>query len=284
MTKAMARRLPAGVFYFLGGPVDALSNVWEVTSRGTEQQLTHNPRGFEIDSLAASRAGRILSDAQFNIDELARWTTRGPRWLHPPHKPSTPIFGQAADIRPDGEIAYLLPPAVPGEAGSRNFTIRTMRSYTAPGRISYQQRNFPGVPLFGPDGQLAVIGPAGSYVPKGQKAEVRIISRNRKIHVLNTGFRRLGFPSVWGQNAPALAIPSLSGPEKVFFKDGKVETLPQSWRALAWNQAGTRLLMIRNHELATWSPSRPLSVTTICTLSTSFEVSQISWLARKAPL
>src|ERR1700722_8844283 len=45
------RRLPAGEFYILGCPYDSYScNVWEVTRRGQETELTHNPANFGIDA------------------------------------------------------------------------------------------------------------------------------------------------------------------------------------------------------------------------------------------
>lgn len=40
---------------------------------------------------------------------------------------------------------------------------------------------------------------------------MRIISENGRLHLLRTGFRRLGYPPVWRQNAPALAMPLLYG-------------------------------------------------------------------------
>ncbi len=49
------------------------------------------------------------------------------------------------------------------------FYVRTASSFTARARLAYQQRAYPGVPVFGPDGQLAVVDPIGSYVPKDQK-------------------------------------------------------------------------------------------------------------------
>lgn len=277
LTEALARRLPPGVFYILGGPLPSESNVWQVSPRGGQHQFTRNPRGFEIDTLAATRAGILLSDALFNIDELARWTRHGAQWLHPPGQPRAHIDGQAPDLAPDGELAYLLPP---GEHGNPDFTIWTMKSFTSAAKLIYQQRDYPAIPIFGPDGQLAIVGLGGN----GQKAKVRIISRAGKSSILKTGFRELGFPLVWGQNAPGFAIPSSSGTERVFLPGGNHHTLPHGWLGLAWNPAGTQLLVQSHRSLGIWSFRHPNAVKTLGLIRPGFEIDQICWLAAKAPL
>src|SRR5215813_6151240 len=73
----VARRLPAGVFYFLAGPNDDSLNLWQVTNSGCERQLTHI-RGFGVSDFGASRAGVILSEAPTGVDQLARLGPHGP--------------------------------------------------------------------------------------------------------------------------------------------------------------------------------------------------------------
>jgi hypothetical protein len=55
--------LPSGVFYLLAGPHMNDLNVWEVSSAGVQEQLTHNAPGYEIDGMAASSKGVVLADS-----------------------------------------------------------------------------------------------------------------------------------------------------------------------------------------------------------------------------
>lgn len=71
------------MFYLLAGPHLNELNVWEVSSAGVQEQLTHNQPGYEIDGMAASVRGIVLADSLPGYDQLARWTSRGPAWLHP---------------------------------------------------------------------------------------------------------------------------------------------------------------------------------------------------------
>lgn len=263
------RRLPHGTFYLLWGPVGAEENLWEVTASGQERQLSHNPRGYEIDSFAASRAGIVVSDALYNADLLARWTSHGADWLRPWHAPGPSVRGFAPDIRPDGEITYLTP----------SNAIWVRQSFAGPARIIYRYPpNFaPGSPTFGPGGQVALV--VGPSLAKGQKPGVLIIFRNGIVRTLRTGFSRLGGqPTVWGQNAPALVIPPLRGAEELFFPGGRRELLPEGWRALCWSPDGTQLLVVSATSLGVWSLSNG-RIGVIGPVNRSSEVWQASWLS-----
>jgi hypothetical protein len=277
------KHLPPGAIYILGGMTASDSNLWQVASTGIEEKLTSNPRGFGIDSFAASQAGIVLADAQYGADQLARWTWHGPQWLRLPGHAKTYINGQEPGIRPDGQILYLLPPAEPGHHGDRDYTLWVKKSFAGPARMIYRQRTFPGVPIFGPRGQVAVVGPIGPSTAKSPKPGIVIISRTGKIRKLSPGFTELGYPPVWGQNAPALAIPPWKGPARLIFPDGRHQTLPTGWRPEAWNPSGTALLMLSKTSLGIWSLRNPGKVKAIARLTPGFEIDQVSWLARKAP-
>jgi hypothetical protein len=279
---AQLKHLPSGAIYILGGMTAPESNVWQVTSAGLEEKLTNNPRGFGIDSFAASKDGIILSDAQYGADQLARWTRHGPEWLHPPGHPSSYLDGQEPDISPDGQILYLLPPAQPGQSGQRDFTAWIKNSFTGAARIIYRQSTYPGVPIFGPRGQVAIIGPIGPLA-KNQKPVVLIISRNGKIRKVATGLAEFGYPPVWGQNAPALVIRPWKGAARLIFPDGKHQVLPAGWQPHTWNPTGTALLMLSKTALGLWRPKNPGRVETIAALTPGFEIDQVSWLSHKAP-
>jgi hypothetical protein len=134
------RKLPPGVFYLLAGPHLNELNVWQVSSAGVQEQLTHNQPGYEIDGMGASQQGIILADSLPGYDQLARWTSSGPDWLHPRGHPGEQIAGQAPDISADGKITYLLPPHDrQGTTDSKNFTIWLRRlSDGSPEHIIYQ--------------------------------------------------------------------------------------------------------------------------------------------------
>jgi hypothetical protein len=284
VTASSARHLPPGVFYFLGGPSTFNMNLWEVTRTGAEKELTHNSRGGPIHQFAASSAGIVLADGLYDEgDLLARLTSKGVVWLRPWRHPREYIGGQAPGISATGQILYMLPPAQPGAKGSKYFTYWIKRSFTGRARLIYRVKLFSGGPIFGPRGQVAIIGPSGQPFP-GQKPGAIIISADGHVAELETGFTRMGYPPLWGPHAEAIEIPPAVGTAELFFANGKREKLPAGWQPYSWNQDGNELLMLKGAAIGLWSMTRPGKVTTVGELTPGFVVEQINWLNRRAPL
>jgi hypothetical protein len=279
----LLKHLPQGVFYILGGLSIRDNYLWEVTSAGREVLLTRDPR--DLDSMTASSAGVVLSDAQHFADQLAMLTRTGLRWIHPHGHPKSYINGQVPDIRRNGQIVYEMAPGQPG-GSKKDFTIWSKKSFTGPEHLIYSSKNDPGTPVVGPDGQTAVAGPVGPYLAKGQVPGAVIISRSGNVTRLRTGGGVQGYPPVWGDHAPALAIPTWgnAGNAQLYYQDGKRGSLPAGWRPLAWNPRGTELLVQHNDILGLWQSEEPHKIIAIGSMTKGFQVMQVSWLRSAAPL
>jgi hypothetical protein len=277
------RRLPPGVFYILSAQHLNEMNLWVLTSGGIETQLTHNPPGYEIDAFGASSAGIVVADSLHLADQLARWTSHGPVWLHPAGSRSGYINGAVPDIRADGALTYELPPGDSAGKHMADFTIWAKQSFTGPQRIRYWLRADPGEPLFGPGGQIAVAGPGGPYLAKGQTPAVVFISPGGSLHRFTTPMQGEWLP-VWGQSAPAVAVLAWKGPTELVFPSGKRELLPEGWAPLTWDPGGTRLLVLSGTTLGVWSLRDPGTVTVITTITPGFLIEEARWLTSKAPM
>jgi hypothetical protein len=270
---AAVRHLPPGVFYLLAGRRISDTNVWQVGPGGRETQLTHNPPGFGISAFAASRAGIILADARYGVDDLARWTRRGASWLRPRHARKGFILGSVPDVGTDGRITYETMPV--GVTKVQGFTIWSRRSFTGRQEAVFKRRADPGNPALGPRDQIAIVG-------VGRK-QVIIVSRRGKVRSLRTRFS-LGYPPVWGERAPALAVSFKAHAAELFFPGGRREQLPGGWHPLAWSPAGGKLLMQSGAALGIWSMSAPRQVVAIGKVRRGFQLVQASWLDREAPM
>jgi hypothetical protein len=124
----------------------------------------------------------------------------------------------------------------------------------------------------------------GADLAKGQKPTVLIVSRTGAVRHLRTGFGELGYPPVWGQHAPALAIPPIRGAEKLFFPNGRQQQLPIGWRALSWSPDDTRLLVLSRSSLGVWSMARPHHISVIGPVNRASEVIEATWLSGPARL
>jgi hypothetical protein len=269
-----ARGLPTGVFYLLAGPTLADLNVWQASPGGSERRLTNNHRGYGIDGFAASRAGLILAGG----DHLARLTRHGPSWLH---SRGTLIRGSSPDIRANGMIGYVTPPARSGTGRAGEFAIWVRRC--CPGRDTVVHRQTRAVtgPVFGPHGQIAVEGFASQA---GQRAPAVIIYRDGDSRKLRTGVPAVPSLLAWGEHAPAVAVAFPSHVAELLYPDGRHELLPRGWQPLAWNPAGTQLLMQAGAALGVWSMRSPGLVTRVGGITPGVQILQATWLARKAPL
>jgi hypothetical protein len=274
---ATVHRLPSGAFYLLAGPTLASLNVWQVGPGGQEQQLTANQRGYGIDAFAASRAGLILAEAAHGVDHLARWTRHGPAWLRMPGTAGSLIRGSSPDIRDNGMIGYVTPPLPSGTGRSADFAIWIRSSFTGRGTIVHRQRQALAGPVFGPHDQIAVQG-------WDRRQPSVIIYRDGGFHQLRTGVQAIPSLLAWGQHAPALAIAFPSHDAELLFLNGRRVPLPSGWQPLAWNPAGTKLLMQSATALGIWSAAAPGQVTRIGGITPGVHILQATWLARKVPL
>lgn len=275
------RNLPAGVFYLLAGRGLGSLNLWQVTEGGRERQLTHNRRGSGIDAFDASTAGIILADGTSSGDHLARLTPRGPMLLRKTGGRLALLRGSSPDIRDDGTIGYVTPPANSGRRTGSYFEIWTRRSFSGPGSVLLRQRHPLAGPVFGPHGQVAVEGWDGR--PEQRKPSV-IIYRDGTERQLLTGVNAIPSLVAWGQQAPALALAYPAHAAELLFPDGRRQLLPLGWQPLAWNPAGTQLLMQSARALGIWSVSAPRQVTRIGASTAGVQILQADWLTRKAPL
>lgn len=271
---ATISHLRPGVYYLLAGTSLSDTNLWQIGPDGRETQLTHNPQGFGISAFAASRAGIILADARYGVDDLARWTRHGPSWLRPRHTRKGFIHGSVPDINNHGRITYeTLPLGV--SKGNQEFTIWARRSFGGGQQAVYKRRTDPGNPVFGPRDQIAIVGVG--------RTRVVIVPRRGTVRNLRTRFS-LGYPPVWGEQAPALALNFKAHAAELFFPGGRREQLPGGWHPLAWSPAGGELLMQSGTSLGIWSVTAPRQVAAIGKISRGFQIVQASWLRRKAPL
>jgi hypothetical protein len=283
MTLAAARRLPAGVFYILGGQRSESMNVWEVSRDGTLAELTRNRADYGIEEMSASTAGILVGDGLYGGEQDAMVTRQGVSWVRTRPKPGRPVYGFGVAINGSGQLFYLLAPGQGTDPSSKVFTYWRKSSPTGREHKIYSSRMFIGGVLTGPGGQVAIAGPSGQTAP-GQKPVIVVISRSGHARTIAPGVKELGYPLLWGPAAPALVIPSASGDTSLIFQDGRRMRLPAGWQPWSWNPAGTELLMLRGSTVGVWSLTRPGQVTLVTQIAPGFEIGDISWLAKPARL
>ena len=270
-----ARKLPPGVFYLQAGPRSGDQwGVWEI-SGGREVAVTSGELGRRISGFAASRRGMIVTANTGVVADVGRWTRTGPVWLHPAGKPRTLINAVAPAISPDGTLAYLN-----GLTG-----VWTRSSWTARDRLVYRVPENDGLvqPAFGPHRMLAMIGPFWQNV--GRHPDVVIRADDGKgpaIGKLRSGFTKLGYAAFWGPGAPALVVGSSDREFELLFLSGKRELLPAGWRPLAWNPAGSKILMASRTSLRIWSLSQPHQVQLVGPVSHGYSIIGGEWLRSPA--
>jgi hypothetical protein len=275
------RNLPAGVFYLLAGRGLASLNLWQVTAGGRERRLTYNRRGFGIDAFDASAGGIILAGGSTSGDDLARLTARGPVLLHKTGDRLALLRGSSPDVRNDGTIGYVTPPAKTGSRTGSYFEIWTRHSFSGRGSVLLRERHPLAGPVFGPHHQIAVEGWGGA---SGQRKPSVLIYRDGRVRQLLTGINAIPSLVAWGQQAPALALAYPAHAAELLFLNGRHQLLPLGWQPLAWSPDGTELLMQSARALGIWSMSTPGQVIRIGPIAPGVQILQADWLARKAPL
>ena len=275
-----AAKLPAGAYYLLAGRSLSTLNVWQVGPGGAVSQLTHDPSGHGVDALAASAAGIIVGDAADGTDRLGRWTRNGPSWLR--HSSGGPLIqGSSPDISGHGTIGYVTPPTGSGAHRDANFAIWTQPSFTSRATVVYRQHRPLDGPVFGPHGQIAIEGWTG---PQGNRRPSVLIYSHGDVTTLTTGVSAIPYLLAWGHHAPALAVAFPANRAELLCPDGRRQPLPRGWQPLAWNQAGTQLLMQSATSLGIWSATAPTQVRMVGIITPQVQILQAVWLTRPAPM
>ena len=143
-----------------------------------------------------------------------------------------------------------------------------------------QRRALDG-PVFGPGGGVAVEGWVGR---PGQRRPGIIIYGRGPVRRLSIGVSAIPSLVAWGEHAPALALAFPANNAELLFPDGQRQRLPAGWQPLAWNPAGSELLMQSATALGIWSRSAPGQVTRVGGISPGAQILQAAWLDKKAPL
>ena len=279
LPRAVARRLGKGFIYLLAGPKVTDFNVW-VIGEGAERQLTFSSNNYAVSAGSAAVAGIVVSDDRFEADDLAKVTTRGIWWL-PAGKTSRLHQGSSPTISARGQVAFTTVPDALGYPDSKNFELRIQNGFTRKSRIIYASRTPLSDPVFGPADQIAFIRQpkASDY----NATTVMLRSADGRVRRLKTGF---AFPDslVWTANAPDLVVATWPLKAEAISRKGKRTHLPAGWFPMAWNPAGTKLLVSSATSIGLWAPASPATVDVIGPLSHGIEVGAASWLNQRASL
>ena len=111
-----------------------------------------------------------------------------------------------------------------------------------------------------------------------------LIYRHGDVTTLTTGVPAIPSLLAWGHHAPALAVAFPANRAELLFPDGRHQPLPRGWQPLAWNPAGTQLLMQSVTGLGIWSATAPTRVRTVGIITPQVQILQAVWLARPAPM
>jgi hypothetical protein len=279
LPRAVARKLGKGFIYLLAGPKVTDFNVW-VIGGGTERQLTFGSNNDAVSAGGAAAAGIVVSDDQFNADDLAKVTTRGIWWL-PAGKTSRLHQASSPTISAHGQVAFTTVPDAKGYPVSKHFELRIQNGFTRTSRIIYASPTPLFDPAFGPANQIAFIRQpkASDY----NATTVMLRSTDGHVRSLKTGF---AFPDdlVWSANAPDLVVATWPLKAEAINRHGKRTHLPDGWFPMAWNPAGTKLLVTSATKIGLWAPAHPATVRVIGPLTHGIEAGTASWLKRRASL
>jgi hypothetical protein len=277
LPRAVAKRLPDGVFYVLAGPRDVSYNLWEVSNRGQEIQLTHNAALRGVLDFSASEAGIVLDDSASSGDYPSRLTATG----EVPLKGAA--GGQMPSINAAGEISYEV--STSDENGNpTGARLIVKKSFNALGRVVYRQQDLIMDDSWGPDQSVAIL--SGEYYPgsPGSLPKVLTIDKSGKVAPVPAGAPKTLGTVLWNEQAGDLAVGLLNNNGEAIDGSTRRYLLP-GWWPEAWNAAGTQLLVRGpGAQLGLWSPANPDSVHVIGPLATNLLIAQIVWLPKPAKL
>jgi hypothetical protein len=215
ISPAMARRLPAGTFYFLAGTNNISSNIWKVSGTGTVAQLTHNGHNFGISNFGASTAGISMGDGAGGGDVLAALTAKGPIELRDGGDGDGPAINAA------GQVCYAK--TIDDQNGNPAYQELMVRaSLNGPARVRYKIKvsdNVAGLleNAWGPNGSIVAL--VGGHYPgePGPESELITVSKTGKVTRVRTGVdARLG-SVVWSEQGGGIAIGVTAGRGKVIY-------------------------------------------------------------------
>jgi hypothetical protein len=279
LSRAVARKLPGGVFYVLAGPNSGSFNLWEMTRSGDEIRLTRNALGYGISDFGASERGIVLADASDGLDRLAKLTARGPVFLPEGH-------ASGPDINNEGSISFVRPGY---DRAHPYFQLAVMRTESSRARVVYRQREDLLGPVWGPNAALAII--SGGHAPgtTGPNPQLLVRSSAGHVRVIRTAFSRSLSNVIWTENAIGIAVTSWRGEGEVLLQHGRAIRLPAGWYPAAWSPTGKELLVFGrgaglgpNGSLGLWSARHPRLVQLIGPMPASPIIGKIVWLARPA--
>lgn len=279
LSRAVAERLPAGVFYLLAGTDPASYNLWQVSNAGTEVQLTHNNPGLGISDFGASPAGIVMADAASGYDELARLTSRGAIFLKNGDG-SGPVINSA------GEICYEMP-TYDKSGNTTGFDLVIKKSFTAPGRVVRHQKDAITGNVWGPDQSVAVL--SGSHYPgtAGPIPRVFTMDKSGKITQIHASIQKNLSSLVWNEQGGGIGVGAWNNKGEVIYSGSRRYTLPVGWTPATWNPDGTQLLVWGpgpGRKIGLWSPAKPNSIKVIGLLAKKFAIGDFAWLAKPAKL
>jgi len=277
--QAEASKLGSGFIYLLAGPDPAEENVWVIGDH-TERQLTFGAKNNAISSVGAAAEGIVVSDDQFNADDLAKVTTRGAWWL-PAGRASRLHQGSCATISARGKIAFVTVPHARGYPDDNNFELRSQDSFTSKSVIIYTSRPPLSDPVFGPANQIAFI--RQPRISDYNSTTVIVRSADGHLRVVKTGFADPD-SLVWSAKAPDLVVAAWPLKAEAISNGGRRKLLPAGWFPMAWNPAGTELLAASRTSIGLWSPASPETVHIIGLLSPGVEVGIASWVKKPISL
>ena len=282
MSHAMAKRLPAGTFYFLAGPKNISSNIWEVSRTGRETRLTRNGPNFGISNFGASTAGVVMGDGAGGGDVLAALTAKGPIELKNPGDGDSPAINAA------GQLCYVK--QIYGKNGAvagQRLIVRN--SLNGPGRVAYKVQASDTMAgmlecQWGPDGSIAVL--IGGHYPgaPGPESKLVTVGKTGKAARVRTGAdARLG-AVIWSEQGGGIAVGVTAGRGVVIDSADRRYSLPAGWFPKSWSPAGTRLLVYNyaKSQLGLWSAAAPRSVEVIGTTAKQVLIGDVIWLPRPA--
>ena len=136
----------------------------------------------------------------------------------------------------------------------------------------------PGVRAARPDRHRGLDRAAGQ--PPAERAHLR----RRPGHDTEHRGARDSLPAGLGSSSPALAVAFPAHRAELLFPDGRQQPLPRGWQPLAWNQAGTQLLMQSSTGLGIWSAASPGRVRTIGIITPGMQILQAVWLSGPAAM
>ena len=276
---AVARKLGMGFIYLTAGPDQGNQNVW-VIHHGSERQLTFRSKKNGVTSAGAAAAGIVVSDDQFNADDLGKVTVRGIWWL-PTGRPARLHQGSSATISASGQIAFIAVPDAVGYRDSKNFELRIQDSFTSKSRVIYASPTPLSDPVFGPRHQIAFIRQpkASDYA----STTVMLRSADGHVHSVRTGLANAQ-SLVWSANAPDLVVATWPLKAVAIGRNGSRIRLPDGWFPMCWNPLGSRLLVASETKIGFWKPGRPATVRVIGPLSPGMVVGTATWLKHRASL